>query len=154
MGRRCSVCAHPDREALDRAIVAGEPRRAVAARSSLSPDAVERHAQHHLPAAIVKAAEAVEMAHGEQLFDQVRAQQTRAEALYSEALAILRRAKRRKDGGLALEAVRTATATLREARRQIELLAHLVESKEARELEGKILDLERRLGSLGARGAT
>ena len=153
MGRRCSVCGHPDREAIDRAIVGGEPCRAVAARSSLSPDAVERHAQHHLPAAIAKAREAVEVAHGEELFGQVREQQARAEVLYSEAAAILHRAKRRKEGGLALEAIRTAAATLKEARQQIELLARLVESKEARELEAQIFALERRLGNLGAPGA-
>lgn len=153
MGRRCSVCGHPDREAIDRAIVGGEPCRAVAARSSLSPDAVERHAQHHLPAAIVKAAEAVEVAHGEALYDQVRAQQARAEVLYREAAAILHRAKRQKEGGLALEAIRTAAATLKEARQQIELLAHIVESREEREIEEKILLLEHRLARLGAPGA-
>ena len=151
MGRRCSVCGHPDREAIDRAIVGGEPCRAVAARSSLSPDAVERHAQHHLPAAIVKAQEAVEVAHGVALADQVNRQREKAEDLYAEARAVLRRAKRRREPELALAAVRSACIALRELRQQVELLANLGKAEDTAALEAKIAAFERRLGGgLGA----
>ncbi len=149
MPRSCTVCQHAQRRAIDRALAAGEPFRAIARRYATSKDALRRHAEGHLPAAILKAQGAAEVAHGDELFDQVRGQQQRAETLYREAAAILKQARRRKEGGLALEAIRTAATTLREARRQIELLAHLVESREAAELERKIADLEQRLGNMG-----
>ncbi len=56
-GRRCSVCAHPQRRAIDRALVEGEPAPRIAAiYRELSDDAVRRHAAGHLPPALAKAA--------------------------------------------------------------------------------------------------
>jgi hypothetical protein len=45
MPRLCAVCAHPERQAIDRAIIAGEPKSAISRRWGLGPDAVERHAK-------------------------------------------------------------------------------------------------------------
>jgi hypothetical protein len=45
MPRLCAVCAHPERQAIDRAIIAGEPKSAISRRWELGPDAVERHAK-------------------------------------------------------------------------------------------------------------
>jgi hypothetical protein len=53
-GRVCSLCSRADRPEIDAAIVAAESKRGIARRFALSPDAVERHAKAHLPAAIVK----------------------------------------------------------------------------------------------------
>jgi hypothetical protein len=53
--RTCRACTHPDRTAIDQAIIAGESNRAIATRyqsrsspSGLSPSAVDRHRRYHL----------------------------------------------------------------------------------------------------------
>jgi len=60
MARACTVCAHADRPAIDRALVAGGVLAAIAAKYRVSPDAVERHSAAHLPRALVKAQAAQE----------------------------------------------------------------------------------------------
>ena len=50
MARTCTVCTHPERVAIDQALVGGEPNRAIARRMALSKDAVARHRASHLPA--------------------------------------------------------------------------------------------------------
>ncbi len=149
MARPCTVCRHAERQAIDKALAAGEPCQAVARRFGISADATERHRKAHLPAAILKAQEAADVAAGDQLFDQVKRQQQRAEDLYNEARAIQRQARRQRDRGGVLEAIRTATHVLREARRQIELLADLGKAEDTRDLEAKIAAFERRLGLAG-----
>lgn len=53
MPRRCTVCAHPEVEAINRALVGGAPYRSVANRyESLSQAAVQRHQENHIPAAL------------------------------------------------------------------------------------------------------
>jgi hypothetical protein len=62
MPRTCTVCTHSDRDAIDRALIAREPVRRIAARFGLSKSAVWSHSDDHLPAALVKADEAREEA--------------------------------------------------------------------------------------------
>jgi hypothetical protein len=45
MPRPCAVCAHPDRQNIDRALIGGSPKSVVSRRWQLSPDATERHAK-------------------------------------------------------------------------------------------------------------
>ncbi len=112
MPRRCTVCAHPEREAINKALVAGEPYRSVANRyDSLSQAAVQRHEVNHIPATLAKAKEAKEVAHADNLLGQVR-------ALQSKTLSILLRAEGAGD-------LRTALSAVREARGNVELLAKL-----------------------------
>jgi hypothetical protein len=59
----CSVCTHPDVEAINLALVARGKFRELAARFGLSKSALCRHADDHLPAAIVKADAAKQEAH-------------------------------------------------------------------------------------------
>jgi hypothetical protein len=40
------VCAHPERQIIDRAILAGEPKAAISRRWGIAPDACERHAKN------------------------------------------------------------------------------------------------------------
>jgi hypothetical protein len=61
MGRPCSVCSHPHRDEIDRALLGGAANRRVAARYGLSKDAVRRHTEAHLSPALAQAA-AVERA--------------------------------------------------------------------------------------------
>ena len=49
MARRCTICDHPERTAIDKALVAGMPFRKLAARFSVSSSAAFRHKREHLP---------------------------------------------------------------------------------------------------------
>lgn len=111
MPRPCTVCRHPDRAAVDAALVDGEPVRTIAGRFGLSHNAVLRHRDGHLPESMAKAREAADVVRGDALLSQVRELQARA-------LAILAAAEKAKDGRLALQAIR-------EARGNLELLGRL-----------------------------
>jgi hypothetical protein len=55
-GRPCSVCTSPERKAIDRAILSGEPVARIAKRfRSVSEDAIYRHSQKHLSRAQLRA---------------------------------------------------------------------------------------------------
>ena len=111
MPRPCSICAHPDRAAIDRALVAGEPFRGIARTYRVSEDAVARHRESHLPEKLAKAEAAAEVAEATDLLREVR-------ALRSKAYALLLKAEAAGD-------IRTALAGVREARGCLELLAEL-----------------------------
>lgn len=106
--RVCSSCTHPEREAVDAALVAGTPNRRIAAQFGLSEAAVRRHGAEHLPAALAHAQEAQAVAQAGTLLDEVRTLRTRA-------LGILDRAEQAGD-------LRTALLAIREARTTVELL--------------------------------
>jgi len=57
MARRCTICHHPDRAEIERALVQSEPFRDVAARFGTSPSALHRHKTSHLAAHLAKAYE-------------------------------------------------------------------------------------------------
>ncbi len=112
MPRVCTICNHPDRAAIDAALLAGEPYRHIAARTDTSTGALQRHKEEHLPVTLVRAREAEDAAHADDLLAQVR-------DLQSRALAIL-------DTAEAAGELRTALAAIREARGNLELLARLL----------------------------
>lgn len=112
MSRVCTVCSHPDRAAIDAALVVGTPYRSIAKQFGASPQAVLRHKQDHVPERLAQAHQAGEVADADNLLRQVR-------GLQAKAVAILLRAER--DGDL-----RTALAAIREARGCLELLAKLL----------------------------
>lgn len=59
MPRVCTVCSHPQRPEIDRALVAGELSfRNIAERFGTSPTALTRHKKEHVPASLAKAQEA------------------------------------------------------------------------------------------------
>jgi hypothetical protein len=113
MPRRCSVCTHPDRENIDEALVGATAISAIAAKyRDISEDALGRHKANHLPAKLVMAEKAKEVAQADSLLEQVR-------DLQGRALAILEAAE-------ASEQHRTALSAIREARGNLELLAKLL----------------------------
>ncbi len=112
MARPCSTCIHPDRPAIDAALVAGEPNRRVATQYRLTEASVRRHAGGHLPASLVAAHDAREVACADDLLAEVQ-------ALQGRALGILNKAEKAGD-------LRAATSAIREARSCVELLARLL----------------------------
>ena len=112
MPRVCTVCSHPERNAIDRALVSEQPVLAVADRFDLAKSSVDRHKAGHIPATLAKSQEAAEVAHADNLLGQVRELQARA-------LSILDTAEETGD-------LRTALGAIREARGNLELLAKLL----------------------------
>lgn len=120
MSRQCSVCIHPDRDAIDKALVAGEPYRDIAGRYGLSRSAVERHKNNHIPAMLAKAVEVKaekEVVRAGDLLDEVN-------SLKDRALTILDTAEKAEDW-------RTALGCIKEARGSIELLARMIVALQA-----------------------
>ncbi len=111
MPRTCTICTHPEREAINRALVANEPFRHIADRFGLSHQALMRHKAEHLPAIMVKSKAAEATAHADDLFQQVK-------SLRNKAIRILLSAEEAGD-------LRTALLGIREARACVELLADM-----------------------------
>ena len=78
MPRRCTVCDHPEKHSIDETLVTGAPYRSVAKRYGLSESAVYRHKTEHLPAHLLKARKADEVARGDAFLEQVRHLQSHA----------------------------------------------------------------------------
>ncbi len=112
MPRRCTICEHHEREAIDRALVGETSNLSISSLFGVSESAARRHKGNHLPATLAKAKEAEEVAHADDLLADVRGLQART-------LAILETAE------LSYEH-RTALAAIREARSNLELLAKLM----------------------------
>lgn len=112
MPRTCSICRHPEREAIDSALVASKPFRYISVCFGTSVSSLFRHKQDHIPATLAKAVEASEVAHADNLLSEVRELQTRT-------LGILARAEASAD-------LRTALSAIGQARGNLELLAKLV----------------------------
>jgi len=109
--RKCSICEHPQAEEINTALLNGVSLRNIAERYSVSKTALHRHKESHLPADLVKAKEAQEVAKADSLLDQVA-------ELRDKALAILAKAEQAGD-------LRTALQGIKEARGCLELLAKL-----------------------------
>src|ERR671913_1931176 len=112
MPRSCTICEHPERGAIDEALVGGASNRSAASLYDVSEAAVRRHKANHLPAKLVMAQAAEEVAQADDLLQQVR-------DLQGRALAILGKAEAAGD-------LRTALGAIREARGNLELLAKLL----------------------------
>ena len=112
MPRLCTVCTHGERAAIDKALVGGDAFRDIAGRFGLAKSAVARHKGDHLPATLVKAAEAEDVAQAIDVVKQLK-------AINGASLAVLKEARERRDGDLALKAVDRI-------QKQIELQAKLL----------------------------
>jgi hypothetical protein len=101
MPRTCTVCRHPDRHAIDKALVAGQPFRNVSVRHGVTTAAVFRHTRGHLPGALVKAKAAAEVLNADALVQQMTDLQART-------LRLLDDAERDDDGRLRVGAIHQA----------------------------------------------
>ena len=111
MPRVCTICTHPEREAIDQALAAGQPLRGLSAIYRVSEDALGRHKANHLPLTLAKATEAAEAARADDLLAQVMDLQERT-------LQALEKAEKTGRLPVVLKAVR-------EARENLKLLAQL-----------------------------
>ncbi len=111
MPRSCTVCEHPEREEIDRALVGGASNRSAASLYDVSEAAVRRHRTNHLPAKMVMAENAAEVADADNLLDQVGDLQRRT-------MAVLAAAEVSREH-------RTALAAIREARGNLELIGEV-----------------------------
>jgi hypothetical protein len=112
MPRICTVCTHADRAAIDKAVAAGQPMRALSALYRVSEDAVARHSASHLPARLVKAQERQDVREALDVVAQLK-------AINVATLEVLRDARASGDGELVLKATDRAL-------KQIELQAKLL----------------------------
>jgi hypothetical protein len=113
MPRACTVCQHPNRAEIDDLLVRAESNRRIAAQFAVTEQAIRRHKAAHLPATLVQAQEAKEVARGDDLLGQVR-------ELQAKALGILEKAEVSGD-------LKAAVSAIREARGCVELLAKLTD---------------------------
>lgn len=111
MPRVCTICTHKSRPKIDQALVTRQAFRAIARQFGVSKDALLRHHDDHLPAALVKAQDATEAAQADALLAQVV-------DLRDKALDVLDTAQKSAD-------LRAAIGAIREARGCVELLAKL-----------------------------
>ena len=107
MPQTCSICIHADREAIDRALVAGGTLRKIAEQYSVSSTALHRH-KAHIPPAVAKAHEAEEVAEADRLLSAVR-------DLMVSAIETIDQAEHAGE-------LRTKLAAIREARETAKLL--------------------------------
>ena len=129
VGRTCSICNHPQRSEIDKALVTrSASMRDIAGQYGVSRSALSRHKANHLPR-LVQAAEAAEEAQavtsGAALIDEL-------DRLLERALAILEAAEGSGQLRVALQAIR-------EARETIKICADLAVTAE---LEERVEELE------------
>jgi len=120
--RTCTVCSHPNREQIDRLLVANVPLRNIAKQHETSVSALFRHKPHVIGAIADARAEEL-VTNAGSLLDQVREDIERCRRLVFEAEKIL--ASAGSDKRLALNAISTACRPIRELRGYLELLAEV-----------------------------
>lgn len=116
MPRVCTVCSHEEAFAINEALVQRRPYLAIARSYSVSRDALRNHLKEHLPALLVRAQEAQEIAEADSLLDRV-------EGLYKRTEAILEAAESNSEWSTALVAIR-------ECRGNLELLGRVTKELE------------------------
>ncbi len=116
MPRTCSICTHDQRQAIDRALLAGDPYRNIAVRFGTSVASLQRHKTDHLSARIAKVAERQEEADVRTAIDVV----TQLRGINGAAIGVLKQARDAGDGALTLQATDRIL-------KQIELQAKLID---------------------------
>ena len=111
MPRKCSVCSHPEREAIDQHLVNGEAMNKLAALYRVSSDALNRHNASHLPATLIKSQGIAEITRADLLVSELSQLQVRTLEILAQA----------EDSG----ELRTALVAIAQARSNLELMAKL-----------------------------
>jgi hypothetical protein len=111
MPRRCTICSHEHRDAMEDAFIAGQAKRRIASQHGVTERAVRYHMREHLPALLALARDAERAARADTLLDRI-------EDLHSRTMAILEAVEGTDEHG-------TALAAIREARRNLELVGEV-----------------------------
>ncbi len=86
MPRICTVCSHPQIEAINKALLAGEPNRRIATRENVTEAALRRHkAAGHIAEHLSQAHDAQDVAQADDLLAQLRGLQTEAHRIKDKA---------------------------------------------------------------------
>lgn len=129
MPQTCHVCRLPNRQEAEEALLAGEPLRNIAERFGTSPPALLRHKETHLPAKLVKAEDAREVASADTLTAKLR-------GIEAEARRLGKKAEKAGD-------LRTALLAVRELVRLTELAAKMSGELQAAKVQVNIKDQPR-----------
>jgi hypothetical protein len=126
MARACTVCVHPQRDAINRELMQpGASPTHVAVKYQLVPQSVTRHCKNHLTFSSQAAAERQNaltiIKYATELYE-------RASTILAAAERVLASAE--GDAQAAPRSIQAAAATLREVRASIELLSKLVTTEE------------------------
>ncbi len=119
MPRQCSICAHPEHDAINAALVGTASIRDIAALYRVSQDALGRHKADHLPLTVAKAEATRQVEQARGVVDAGLDVVAQLRAINGVTLHVLKEARERHDGELALKAVDRV-------QRQIELQAKLL----------------------------
>jgi transposase-like protein len=111
MSRKCTVCGHPNKDEIDKALVSKGAIRDIARQFDIDKSALSRHKQNHLPSILARAEDAKEVTKANNLIDEI-------ERLRVKAERIARKAEKKGD-------YRTALAGIRELTRIVEILAKM-----------------------------
>jgi gamma-glutamylcyclotransferase (GGCT)/AIG2-like uncharacterized protein YtfP len=127
LGRQCTICNHPQRGEIDKALVAGVAYRRIAAEYGVSDGSLRRHKKNgHIAEQIAKVAKKKEIQQAKEVRAAILAQEAQEVA---DAQTILDEVSRLKGRALTIldraetEGTREACMALREVRGIVELLA-------------------------------
>lgn len=130
VGRPCTVCNHPERQEIDKALVSGTVYRKLSETYGLTASSLCRHRKGHIPAQVAKAFEATEVSRAAEL---VREDQNHKAAEVGQAIDVVRQLK--AINAACLEILQSSRADGKHAislkavdriHRQIELQARLI----------------------------
>ena len=111
MPQPCSICIHPEREAIDAALVAGVPNRRIAAQYGMGETSVRRHKDAHIPPLVAQAHDAAVVFSADALTAQIT-------GLLARGFAILDKSERG-------DSITDMCAAMREVRGVLTLIAKI-----------------------------
>lgn len=111
MPRTCTICGHPERSDIDKALIRRVPYREITRRFGVGKDALSRHLHDHIAPAVAKIRDAEEAREALDVVEQLR-------DINATSLSILKEARDRRDNDTALKAVDRV-------HKQLELVAKL-----------------------------
>ena len=85
MAQKCTVCAHAELDKINEQLISGIPLDTLAKKYNLTTSSLQRH-KKHIPAQLVKAQDAQEVAAADSLMARVAVLNTKAEEIYKRAL--------------------------------------------------------------------
>lgn len=145
MSRKCSVCQHPDRRAIDANLAeGGRSNRALSRTFLLSEDSIARHKRNHLPQAIAQAAEATGAERGKDLLARIRAAEEKLAGYERVAYSLAHKGIRTDDDALVLRALSEARRASVESRLRLWDLELRV--TETRDIAVRLEEIEKQIG--------